>query len=35
MRWAGHEARMEERKGVYRETWGNETIWNIQALMGR
>jgi len=23
MRWAGHVARMGERKGVYRVSWGN------------
>jgi len=35
MRWAGHVARMRERRGVYRvlveETRGKETTWETQA----
>jgi hypothetical protein len=35
MRWAGHVARMGERKGVYRvlmgKTEGKETTWKTQA----
>jgi hypothetical protein len=38
MRWAGHVARMGERRGVYRglvgKPEGKETTWKIQAKMG-
>jgi len=38
MRWAGHVARMGERRGVYRvlvgETLRKETTWETQAYMG-
>jgi hypothetical protein len=41
MRWAGHVARMGERRGVYRciqnfgwESWGKENTWKNQAWMG-
>ena len=35
IRWAGHIARIREKRGVYRvfggETWGNENTWMTKA----
>ena len=39
MRWAGHVARIEEGRGVYRgfggETWGKETTWGDPGVHAR